>query len=97
MDDGQSFRRPTQFRPGTPERLEVYCLRYENDLPIDMAGDLKLDDVLKRESLQNSTCLFHDEEEISELVDFSSISRNREVPKSNPTDVDLPCPYMIYD
>ena len=79
MDDEQYFRNPTRLRPGTDERIEIYRLRHAANLPIDMDGDLKIEDILKLETLQNSKCLSRRNEEVSKLIDFSPITRKREV------------------
>ena len=57
MEDAE----PTRTRPGTLERIEVYCQRYEAGLSLHASGDINLENV----SL----------EDICELIDFTPLSR----------------------
>lgn len=71
MDGTEEFRLPTSTRPGTEARMSIYAQRRDAELPIEMTGDLRLSDILAKESQLNARCIDGKDDETYELVDFS--------------------------
>ncbi len=72
MTEDMDVSKPTLTRPGTIERLEVYCRRRELGLPVEIPGDRALEDIAPKESSASYQMLVGSEDEIEPLIDFAA-------------------------